>query len=162
MSKAVYAGSFDPITLGHQDIINRALKIVDKLVIVVMNNSKKKYWFNLKERERMIKEIFKGQNNVEIKSFDGALVSFMKQEKIKVLFKGLRNVKDFEDEMIYAHANYYFSNNDVETVFLPASTNYAYVSSSFVKEVAIFNLELEKFVDKAILEEVKKRAKDYR
>ena len=162
MKKAVYAGSFDPVTLGHQDIIERASKLCDKLIIVVMINSKKKYWFSLEERQNMIKEIFKDNEKVEVKYYDGALVNFMKEEGVELLIKGLRNYSDFEAELVYANANNEFSGGKIETIFLPARPEYGFISSSFVKEACIYNLNLEKFLSNKISNLVLERAKKFR
>lgn len=162
MKIGVYAGSFDPITLGHQNIIERALKIVDKLVIGILVNNKKNYWFSLEEREAMIKKIFESYDNIEVKTFSGALVDFMKQENSNILIKGLRNINDFEAEMIYAHANNKFSDGKVETIFLPATTEYSFVSSSFVKEVVIYNLDTENYLNEKIKTMVLERAEKYK
>ena len=105
MKIGVYAGSFDPITKGHQDIIERALKIVDKLIIVVMNNPTKNYWFNLDERKNLISKIFEGSDSIKVDEHAGLLVDFMAKNSCNILIKGLRDVKDFSEEMTYSFAN---------------------------------------------------------
>ena len=118
MKIGVYAGSFDPITKGHQDIIERALKIVDKLIVVVMNNPKKNYWFNLEERKNLISKIFEGSKNIKVDEHAGLLVDFMAKNSCGILIKGLRDVKDFSEEMTYSFANKKLSNGEVDTIFI--------------------------------------------
>ena len=132
MKIGVYAGSFDPITKGHQDIIERELKIVDKLIVVVMNNPKKNYWFNLDERKNLIGKIFEGSENIKVDEHAGLLVDFMAKNSCGILIKGLRDVKDFSEEMTYCFANKKLSNGEVDTIFIPTSEKYIYVSSTFV------------------------------
>ena len=105
MKVGVYAGSFDPITKGHQDIIERALQLMDKLIIVVMNNPKKTYWFNLDERKELIKKVFGNNKKIEIEEYAGLLVDFMKKNNTKIIIKGVRDMKDFSEEMVYSFAN---------------------------------------------------------
>ena len=162
MKIGVYAGSFDPITKGHQDIIERALKIIDKLIVVVMNNPKKNYWFNLDERKNLISKIFEGSENIKVDEHAGLLIDFMAKNSCGILIKGLRDVKDFSEEMTYSFANKKLSNGEVDTVFIPTSEIYTYVSSTFVKELAFYNQSLEGYVDGKIIEEVLNRAKEYR
>lgn len=162
MKIGVYAGSFDPITKGHQDIIERALKIVDKLIVVVMNNPKKTYWFNLEERKELIKKIFGENNKVEIQEYAGLLVEFMEKNNANLLIKGVRDMKDFSEEMVYSFANKELSNGKVDTILIPSSKDYTYVSSTFVKEVAFYNQDLDRYADKRIAEYILERAKTYR
>ncbi|MCI5724336.1 pantetheine-phosphate adenylyltransferase, partial [Fusobacterium sp.] len=105
MKIGVYAGSFDPITKGHQDIIERALKIVDRLIVVVMNNPKKTYWFDLEERKELIKKVFGENNKIEIEEYAGLLVEFMEKTDANLIIKGVRDMKDFSEEMVYSFAN---------------------------------------------------------
>lgn len=162
MKIGVYAGSFDPITKGHQDIIERALKIVDKLIVVVMNNPKKTYWFNLEERKELIKKIFEENNKIEIQEYAGLLVEFMEKNNANLLIKGVRDMKDFSEEMVYSFANKELSNGKVDTILIPSSKDYTYVSSTFVKEVAFYNQDLDRYADKRIAEYILERAKTYR
>lgn len=162
MKIGVYAGSFDPITKGHQDIIERALKIVDELIVVVMNNPKKAYWFNLDERKELIQKIFGENKKVKIEEYAGLLVEFMKKNKANLVIKGVRDVKDFSEEMVYSFANKELSDNQVDTIFIPSSKDYTYVSSTFVKEVAFYNQDLSRYADKRIAEDILNRAKTYR
>lgn len=162
MKIGVYAGSFDPITKGHQDIIERALKIVDRLIVVVMNNPKKTYWFDLEERKELIKKVFGENNKIEIEEYAGLLVEFMEKTDANLIIKGVRDMKDFSEEMVYSFANKELSNGKVDTIFIPSSKDYTYVSSTFVKEVAFYNQDLDRYADKQIAEYILDRAKTYR
>lgn len=132
--KAIYPGSFDPITNGHVDIILRGLKLFDKIVVAVLKNPKKKASFPTKLRVSMIKEIFAGQKNIEVKAFDGLLVEFAKKNKAKVVIRGLRAVSDFEYEFQMALMNRKLD-PEIETLFMMPSVNYTFLSSKLVKEV---------------------------
>lgn len=149
MKIGIYPGSFDPITLGHIDIIERASKIVDKLVVAVLINSEKKGLFTIDERLEMMKENLKYINNVDVKSFDGLLIDFAKKENSNLIFRGLREVTDFEYEMQLANINKALYRN-IETVFLISNIDYSYVSSSVVKEVASYGGDISKFVPKNV------------
>lgn len=162
MITGVYAGSFDPITKGHQDIIERALQFMDKLIVVVMNNPKKTYWFNLDERKELIKKVFGGNKKIEIEEYNGLLVEFMEKNNTKIIVKGVRDMKDFSEEMVYSFANRELSNGKVDTILIPSSKDYTYVSSTFVKEVAFYNQDLKRYVDKRIERDILERAKKYR
>ena len=162
MKIGVYAGSFDPITKGHQDIIERALKIVDKLIIVVMNNPTKNYWFNLDERKNLISKIFEGSDSIKVDEHAGLLVDFMAKNSCNILIKGLRDVKDFSEEMTYSFANKKLSNGEVDTIFIPTSEKYTYVSSTFFKELAFYNQSLEGYVDSKVIDDILNRARKYR
>ncbi|MDD7391494.1 MAG: pantetheine-phosphate adenylyltransferase [Fusobacterium gastrosuis] len=162
MKIGVYAGSFDPITKGHQDIIERALKIVDRLIVVVMNNPKKTYWFDLEERKELIKKVFGENNKIEIEEYAGLLVEFMEKTDANLIIKGVRDMKDFSEEMVYSFANKELSDGKVDTIFIPSSKDYTYVSSTFVKEVAFYNQDLDRYADKRIAEYILDRAKTYR
>lgn len=162
MKTGVYAGSFDPITKGHQDIIERALQFIDKLIVVVMNNPKKAYWFNLDERKKLIKKVFGDNKKIEIEEYNGLLVEFMEKNNTQIIVKGVRDVKDFSEEMVYSFANRELSNGKVDTILIPSSKDYTYVSSTFVKEVAFYNQDLKRYVDKRIEKDILDRAKKYR
>src|SRR3712207_2538321 len=132
MRAGIYAGSFDPITKGHQDIIRRALQIVDRLIVLVVNNPSKNYWFRIEEREKMILESMESQyqEKIEIHRYEGLLVDFMKEQGVNLLIRGLRAVSDYEYEMGYAFTNKELSQGKAETIFIPASREYMYLSSS--------------------------------
>ncbi|SRR3712207_2283201 len=162
MKVGIYAGSFDPITKGHQDIIRRALHIVDRLIVLVVNNPSKKYWFNIEEREEMILESMEHQyrERIEIHRYEGLLVDFMKEQGVNLLIRGLRAVSDYEYEMGYAFTNKELSHGEAETIFIPASREYMYLSSSGVREIAINQGDISAYVDKALEDKIKLRAKE--
>ena len=135
MKRAIYPGSFDPLTLGHLDMIKRSAKIVDELVIGVLNNSAKNSLFSLDERVSMIKEMTESMPNVTVASFDGLLVDYMKEINATIIVRGLRAVTDFEYELQIAQTNH-VENPEVETIFLTTSLQYSYLSSTIVKEFA--------------------------
>lgn len=145
MKKAIYPGSFDPLTLGHLDIIKRSAAIVDELVVGVLNNSAKKSLFTVEERVNMIKEMTKDIKNVSVTSFDGLLVDHMKQIHATIIIRGLRAVTDFEYELQIAQTNHVES-PEVETIFLTTSLQYSYLSSTIVKEFASYGGDISKFV----------------
>lgn len=150
---ALYPGSFDPITKGHIDIIKRCSNLFDKLIIGIFKNaSKSKSWFSDEEKVEMIKEILENEKieNVEIKTFDGLLVDFIEQEKVNILVRGLRALSDYEYELQFTLTNKTLAKSEYETIFLTASREYLYLSSSLVKEVAQNNGELSSFVPKNV------------
>jgi len=137
MKIGVYPGSFDPVTNGHLDIIERAAKLFDKLIVAVLINSNKTPLFTVEKRLEFLKESCKGFENVEIESFEGLLIEFMKKKNANVIVKGLRAVSDFEYEFQMALMNSKL-NPEIETVFMMTSNKYSYLSSSLIKEVARF------------------------
>lgn len=160
MRIGVYAGSFDPITKGHFDVIKKSLKITDKLIVAVMNNSNKKGWFSLEERKELIEMLTdEFGDKVEVKSFDGLLIDFMKKNGAEIIIRGLRAVSDYEYELGYAFVNHDLSDGEVETIFIPAAREYMYLSSSSVREAATVGARLDIFVDSKIVERVKDKAK---
>lgn len=146
MTRAVYPGSFDPVTNGHIDIIERASGIFDELVVGVLNNNAKSVMFTAEERVEMIREVTCHLKNVEVKYFDGLAVDFAHQEKAGVLVRGLRAVTDFEYELQLSQTNRVIS-PDVDTVFLTTNLKYSYLSSSVVKEIASYRGDISQFVD---------------
>ena len=145
MKKAIYPGSFDPLTLGHFDIICRSAKMVDELVVGVLHNSAKNSLFSTDERVSMIKEITKEFPNVMVTSFDGLLVNYMKEIDATLIIRGLRAVTDFEYELQIAQTNR-VEYPEVETIFLTTSLKYSYLSSTIVKEFASHGGDISKFV----------------
>lgn len=139
MKIAVYPGSFDPVTLGHLDIIKRASSMFDELIVAVMTNSAKTPLFSLDERVKMLEESVKDLENVRIESFNGLLIDYCKRKDIRIVIRGLRAITDFEYELQIAQTNKELSNNQVDTVFLTTSLQYSYLSSSVVKEIASYN-----------------------
>ena len=158
MTTAIYPGSFDPITLGHLNIIRRASKIFDKVVVCVMVNSAKKPMFSREERVELIERVVKRLPNVTVDTSDILLADYAKQYEGAVLVKGLRAVSDFESEFQLALINKTM-NPDLDTVFLTSSEKYTYISSSVVKEIARYGSDLSKLVPREILEDVIERSK---
>lgn len=145
MRIGVYPGSFDPVTLGHLDIIERGAKIVDKLIVGVLLNGMKNPMFSVEQRIQLLKEATKHLPNVEIRPFQGLLVDFLKQEGATEVIRGLRAVTDFEYELQMAQTNHKLAPS-LETIFLTTSLEYSYLSSTIVKEVAAFGGDISKFV----------------
>ncbi len=139
MKAAIYPGSFDPVTYGHLDIIKRAAEIFDELTVSVLNNKTKTPLFSVEERVKMLEEATKDLPNVTIDSFSGLLIDYAKEKNIHVAIRGLRAITDFEYELQIAQTNRKFSDGDLDTMFLTTSLEYAYLSSSTVKEIASFN-----------------------
>ena len=156
MKRAIYPGSFDPLTLGHMDIIKRASGIVDELVVGVLHNSAKNSLFSLDERVSMIKEMTESMPNVTVASFDGLLVDYMKEINATIIVRGLRAVTDFEYELQMAQTNRVLA-PDVDTIFLTTSLEYAYVSSTIMKEVARFGGDLTKFAPPEIIDALRRK-----
>ena len=153
MKRAIYPGSFDPLTLGHLDMIERSAKIVDELVIGVLNNSAKNSLFSLDERVSMIKEMTESMPNVTVASFDGLLVDYMKETNATIIVRGLRAVTDFEYELQIAQTNH-VENPEVETIFLTTSLQYSYLSSTIVKEFASYGGDISKFVPARFIDRI--------
>jgi pantetheine-phosphate adenylyltransferase len=146
MKRAIYPGSFDPVTYGHIDIIERAADIFDELNVAVLNNKAKTTpLFSADERVNILKEVLADLDNVKVVSFEGLLVDLAKEIDAGVIVRGLRAVTDFEYELQLAQTNNVL-NNEVDTIFLTTSLEYAYLSSSTVKEVASFGGDISKFV----------------
>jgi pantetheine-phosphate adenylyltransferase len=135
---AVCPGSFDPVTYGHLDIIHRAAVVYDKVIIAVLKNASKNPLFSIDERKQMLEEVTKDLPNVEVDSFDDLLINYMNEKKAHVIIKGLRAVSDFEYELQMASLNRKLS-DQIETFFMMSSTQYSYLSSSIVKQIAQFD-----------------------
>ena len=159
---ALYPGSFDPITKGHIDIIKRSSHLFDKLIIGIFKNStKSKAWFSDEEKVEMIEEILKKEDiNAEIKIFNGLLVDFMYEENVNILIRGLRALSDYEYELQFTLTNKTLSKSDFETVFLTASREYLYLSSSLVKEVALNKGDLHFFVTENVEQRLIKKVEE--
>ncbi len=145
MKRAIYPGSFDPVTYGHIDIIVRAADIFDELIVAVLNNKAKSPLFSVDERVNILTEVLKDIRNIKILSYEGLLVDFAVGCDAAVIVRGLRAVTDFEYELQLAQTNNVL-NNDVDTMFLTTKLEYAYLSSSTVKEVASYGGDISKFV----------------
>ena len=145
MVKAVYPGSFDPVTNGHMDIIKRAARIVDELIIVVSVNSAKNPMFSMDERIQMIEEVTKDIPNVCVMSFEGLTVECARQLGASVIIRGLRAVTDFENEMQLAQTNHYIDSG-IDTMFLATGLEYSFLSSTIVKELAYYGSDIARLV----------------
>ena len=156
MLRAIYPGSFDPVTLGHLDIIKRAACIADELIVGVLNNNAKTPLFSLEERVKMLYDITKDLPNVKTLPFDGLLVDFARQTDARVIIRGLRTSTDFDYELQMSQANYKLT-PDVETLFLMTSVEYSYLSSTMVKEIASFNGDITNFVPEVIADAIKEK-----
>lgn len=154
MKTAIYPGSFDPVTLGHYDIIERSSKIFDKVIVGVLINSAKSPLFSLEERVKMLQDVTANLPNVEIRSFHGLLIDFARQNDANVIVRGLRAVTDFDYEMQLAQMNRVIA-PEIDTLFLTTNLKYAYLSSSMVKEVASYGGDISEFLEPAIAEQVR-------
>lgn len=159
MKVYVYPGSFDPVTNGHVDIIKRAALLCDKLIVAVLVNSSKQPAFTLDERVKLLQCALSDVPNVEIESFSGLLIDFMKKKKASVIIKGLRAVSDFEYELQMALLNKNLD-PDIETLFMMANINYSFLSSSSVKELARNNGKIDGLVPDCIIDKVMKKFSD--
>ena len=145
MLKGIYPGSFDPVTYGHLDVIERSSKLVDELIVGVLNNKAKSPLFSAEERVRMLNEVTKDMPNLTVVPFEGLLVDFARKMDAGLVIRGLRAITDFEYELQMAQTNHKME-PDVETVFLTTSLDYSYLSSTTVKEVAAFGGDISQFV----------------
>ena len=160
MKTAVYPGSFDPVTMGHYDIIKRSAAIFDRLVIGVLNNSEKKSpLFSLEERVNMLKKVTASLPNVTVRSFEGLSVDFAREEGAAAIVRGLRAVTDFEYELQLAQTNRALAPG-VDTIFLTTNLKYSYLSSSTVKEIAFFGGDISGFVHPEIAAMVREKIKE--
>ena len=153
--KALFTGSFDPLTNGHLDLIRRASGMYDELVVGVITNPSKKSMFTADERKRMIGETVADLSNVRVDSFDGLLADYVNENEFDVVVRGLRGTGDFEYELQMAHINARLFNEGIETVFLMTKPEFAYVSSSVVKEVFLLDGKVEGLVPDTILKYMK-------
>lgn len=146
MSKAIYPGTFDPITNGHTDLIVRATRIFDQVVVAIAANPAKNPMFSVDERIDMVRQVCHGLVDIEVMGFDGLLIEFVQKQEAQVVLRGLRAVSDFEFEFQLASANRRLS-PDVETVFMTPSENHTFTSASLVKEIATFGGDVSSFID---------------
>ena len=153
MRIGIYPGSFDPVTLGHLDIIVRASRLVDQLIIGVLVNGAKSPMFSMEERIELLRRVTKDMPNVVVEKHDGLLVDFARQKKASILVRGLRAVTDFEYELQIAQTNHKL-NPFVDTVFLTTSVEYSYVSSSIVREIASYGGDISQFVPECIVDDI--------
>ena len=159
MKKAVYPGSFDPVTFGHVDIIERSARMSDYLIIGVLNNISKTPLFSVEERVNMLKSLTKDIPNVEVRSFGGLLIDFVRENQADAVIRGLRAVTDFEYELQIAQTNRVIA-PEVDTVFLTTNLKYSYLSSSTVKEIAAYGGDISAFVPAEIAGLVIKKMED--
>ena len=146
MKAAIYPGSFDPVTYGHLDIIRRAASIFDELTVSVLNNTQKTPLFSVEERVKILEEATKDLPNVKIDSFSGLLIDYAKSKDVHVAIRGLRAITDFEYELQTAQTNSMLSKGELDTMFLTTRLEYAYLSSSSVKEIAQFHGDVSQCV----------------
>ena len=159
LKKAVYPGTFDPVTNGHIDIIERALKLFDKLYVVVGDNPQKAPTFTPEERVDMLKTALKKQNNrIEVEHFEGLLLNYVKKKSSNVVIRGLRAISDFEFEFSRALLNRELEKN-IETIFIMTKDDYAFLSSSIIKEIAMFGGSVKGFVPEIVEKKLKERFK---
>ena len=156
MLRAIYPGSFDPVTYGHMDIIIRSSKIVDELIVGVLCNKAKMPLFSVEERVKMLEEVTKDLKNVRIVPFNGLLVDFAAKMDADLIIRGLRAITDFEYELQMSQT-YHKLDPNVETMFLTTSIEYSYLSSTTVKEIAAFGGDLSQFVPEAVAVELRKK-----
>lgn len=146
MKTAIYPGSFDPVTYGHLDIVRRAARMFDRVVVVVMNNSSKQSLFSVDERVKMLQSSVCHIKNVSVDVHDGLMINYCKENEIRIVIRGLRAVTDFEYELQIAQTNKELSSGKVDTVFLTTSVRYSYLSSSIVREFAKYRANVSKLV----------------
>lgn len=155
---AIYPGSFDPITKGHLDVLERASKMFDRVIIAVLKNSSKKSFLPVEDRVKLIKESTKELTNVEVDSFEGLTVEYAQSKGAHFLIRGLRAVSDFEYELQLCQTNSAIA-PDIDTVFLTTKPKYNFISSSIVKELSYFGTDVSKFVPKSVVEYLQKQKK---
>ena len=153
MIRAIYPGSFDPVTLGHLDIIQRAARNCDELIVGVLNNKSKSPLFTVEERVAMLKDVVRNIPNVRIMAFSGLLVDFAREQGAHCIIRGLRAITDFEYELQMAQTNSIL-NKEIDTMFLTASNDYSYLSSTTVKEIASFGGDIKQFVAREVCDKV--------
>lgn len=159
MIRAVYPGSFDPVTFGHLDIIRRSSGLVDELIIGVLNNNAKSPLFSVQERVKMLEEVTKDMPKVKILPFAGLLVEFARSMDACMVIRGLRAITDFEYELQMSQTNHKLDPR-IETVFLTTSLEYSYLSSTTVKEVASFGGDISQFVPKIVIDRIQEKIQE--
>lgn len=153
MKRAVYPGSFDPVTKGHLDIVRRAAALVDELVVGVLNNNEKTPLFSVEERVKMLRDVTADIPNVRVESFSGLSVDFVRKCNASFIVRGLRAVTDFEYELQMAQTNRSID-GDIDTLFFTTALNYAYISSTIVKEIASYGRDISGFVPPSVAQRV--------
>jgi len=156
LKTGVYAGSFDPITLGHLDIIERAEKLFEKIIILVAENKKKQHLFSLQERKEMLEELFKEKKNLKVEVLNGLLAEYMKEKKLTFVVRGLRAISDFDYEFQHSTITKKL-NPEIETVFLMTKPKYFYINSTLIKEIVSLNGKIKDFVPELIEKKLKEK-----
>ncbi len=156
MSQAIYPGSFDPVTFGHIDLMERATKMYGKVIVAVAHNLHKKPLFSTEERLEMMTEVTKGIEGVEVESFDGLVIDYARKKDINVIIRGVRMISDFEYEFQMALTNRRLDQN-IETVFLMPSENFSFLSSTLLKEAAALGADLSSFMPSFLAERLRER-----
>lgn len=157
MSKtAIYAGSFDPFTKGHQNVIDRGLKVFDNIIVALAHNVSKKTIFTLEERVEIIREIYKDNDNIRVDSFQGLLVDYAKETGTNIMLRGMRSVSDFEYELQMAHANKTLY-SEIETVFIVTASRYSHISSSLIREIVSLGGSVDGMVPEFVEEKLVER-----
>ena len=159
MRRAVYPGSFDPVTFGHLDSIERSANLVDELIVGVLINHAKTPLFSVEERVNMLQEVTAGLSNVRVLAFSGLSVDFVKECNANFIVRGLRAITDFEYELQMAHTNR-IMNGDIDTLFLTTNLKYAYISSTTVKEVAYYGGDISHFVPEAVVDRIYRKIQE--
>ncbi len=154
MKHAIYPGSFDPMTLGHLDVIERAAEMFDTLTVSVLNNKAKSPLFSTEERVKILREATSHLDNVQVDSFSGLVIDYCHEKGVHVVIRGLRAITDFEYELQMAQTNRKLSHGEVDTVFLTTSLEYAYLSSSSVKEIASFGGDISQCVPEFLVQRI--------
>lgn len=164
MKKAIYPGSFDPVTLGHIDIIHRAARMFDEVTVCILENKAKTPLFSVDERVRMLQKVCEDIPNVRVDSYYGLMVNYAKEIGAHISIRGVRAVSDFEYELQLAQTNRMLSNGDMDTVFLTTSAEYSYLNSSGVKEIAAFGGDISKcvtpYVEELVWEKLREKKKE--
>ena len=150
MKLAIYPGSFDPVTYGHIDIITRASRMFDHIIVAVLNNPAKSPLFTVEERVTMLREVIAHLPNVEVDSFSGLLVDYAREKNCRVAIRGLRAMTDFDYELHFAQTNSAISKGDLETVFLTTDIQYSFLSSTTVREIASFHGDISELVPRSV------------
>ncbi len=148
MKKAIFPGSFDPLTLGHYDIIRRGVTLFDEVIVAIGVNASKKYMFSVEERKQFIEDAFADEPKIKVMTYEGLTVDFCKEVNVEFILRGLRNPADFEFEKAIAHTNRKLT--EIETVFLLTSSSTSYIASSIVRDVIRNNGDYTKLVPKSV------------
>ncbi|MCL5261645.1 MAG: pantetheine-phosphate adenylyltransferase [Gammaproteobacteria bacterium] len=155
-TKVIYPGTFDPITYGHIDIVERALRLFDKVIIGIAQNAAKKPLFTLEERIALVEKVFANNNKVQICSFSGLLIDLAREKNVMVILRGLRAISDFEYELQLANLNRSMEPK-IDTIFLTPAEQYAYISANMIREISALNGDVSKFVPPIVLKALKNK-----